>query len=373
MRITQSRIVFRLLAIVIVLLGNQQLCSQEITSEHKIKPLPSRAKIPTRIAFGSCGNQSKPQPILKKVVEREPDLFIYLGDNIYGDTKDMNVLAKEYSQLGDKPEFQTLARSVSLLSVWDDHDYGWNDAGKEYEFKEPSKKLFMDFWQVPGKSNRRTRPGIYGSHVFSESGHTLQIILLDTRTFRDKLKRNKKPLPDNSQFKNDYEPDSSADKTLLGNAQWKWLEQELAKPADLRIVCSSIQFGHQYNGWESWTNLPLEQKRMVDLIKKTKANGVIFISGDVHWGELSRRDFDDCYPIYDMTASGLTEEWYNVEPNLYRIGQAVRENHFGMIQIDWKTKSPTVVFQTIDSNGTVRLANSIKLDQLVFPAKAKNK
>ena len=75
---------------------------------------------------------------------------------------------------------------------------------------------------------------------------------------------------------------------------------------------------------------------MAELIRKTKANGVVFVSGDVHWGEISKRSFDDLYPIYDITASGITEDWHNVEPNRYRVKQAFRKNHFGMIEIDWK-------------------------------------
>ena len=73
-----------------------------------------------KIAFGSCGHQNKPQPILKKVVAEKPDLFIYLGDNIYGDTRNMDTLQKKYSLLGNKPEFKELKSNVPLLATWDD-------------------------------------------------------------------------------------------------------------------------------------------------------------------------------------------------------------------------------------------------------------
>ncbi len=329
--------------------------------------------LPSRIAFGSCGHQDKPMPILDVVREQNPDLFIYLGDNIYGDTKDMKVLQAKYEKLGAKPEFQRLRAAVPTLSVWDDHDYGWNDAGKEYEFKEQSREIFFNFWKVPADSPRRTHSGIYGSHQFSENGRTLQIILLDTRTFRDPLKRNgkgdNKPAAE-SGFKNDYQPDADPQKTLLGDTQWTWLEGELKKPADLRIICSSIQFGHEYNGWESWTNLPNERKRMVDLIRSTGANGVIFISGDVHWGEISKRHEPNVYPMYDVTASGLTEEWYNVEPNKYRVGEATRENHFGLISIDWESQTPAVTMNIVDGKGTRRATEVVPLEKISRPAAA---
>ena len=166
--------------------------SKNLAAQDKVLGVADIKSIPTRIAFGSCSKETKPQPVLNQVVNNKPDLFIYLGDNIYGDTKDMNVLKAKYAKLAAKKEFQNLRSSVPVLSVWDDHDYGWNDAGKEYEFKEESKAIFMDFWKVPHGSPRRKHNGIYGSHKFTGNGKTLQIIMLDTRTFRDPLMKNSK-------------------------------------------------------------------------------------------------------------------------------------------------------------------------------------
>lgn len=321
----------------------------------------------SRIAFGSCGHQDKPHPILKTVVAKDPDLFIYLGDNIYGDTKDMKVLQAKYDKLGAKPEFQKLRASTMVLSTWDDHDYGWNDAGKEYPLKAESKTIFMDFWNVPKESPRRNEhDGIYGTHSFSKDGKTVQVIILDTRTFRDPLKRNPKPIPAESELKNAYQPDADPEKTILGATQWEWLAKTLREPADLRVICTSIQFGHQYNGWESWTNLPLEREKMLQTIRDTQANGIVFISGDVHWGEISKRNERELYPIYDITASGITQDWHNTEPNKFRVGKVFRKNHFGLIEIDWKPKDPKVSMQVIDLEGTTQIEHSIPLSELQF-------
>ena len=89
----------------------------------------------TKIAFGSCADQNKPQPILNLVAKYKPDLFIYLGDNIYGDTKDMKELKAKYDLLASKPEFQKLKASTKILATWDDHDYGWDDVGRHYPYK----------------------------------------------------------------------------------------------------------------------------------------------------------------------------------------------------------------------------------------------
>ena len=351
--------------LIICVFPNSIFAFQESKTETpKVRSITELNALPTKICFGSCCNQNKDQPILNTIVKQSPELFIYLGDNIYGDTKNMDVLKAKYKQLGDKPEFQNLRKNTTVLSVWDDHDYGWNDAGKEYEFKEQSKEIFMEFWQVPSDSPRRKHKGIYGSHILTDKSkqHTLQVILLDTRTFRDPLMKRDRS---RKEFKNAYQPDPNPEKTFLGDEQWKWLETELSKPADLRIVCSSIQFGHAYNGWESWTNFPAQQKKMYDLIRKTKANGIVFISGDVHWAEISKRQPEGLYPIYDITASGLTEDWHNVEPNKFRVGKPFRNNHFGMIEIDWQKESPSLDFKIIDVEGKVQIEHKVdSLDTL---------
>jgi alkaline phosphatase D len=337
-----------------------------------VLPSVHAAPLPGRIAFGSCSDQNKPQPVLTAVVKEAPDLFLYLGDNIYGDTEDMNLLAAKYRTLGARPEFIALRAAMPVLAVWDDHDYGANDAGREYPRKAESKELFQDFWQVGLDRSSRTRPGIYDIHTMTDGRRTLQVILLDTRTFRDPLKRNpKKPAP-GSPWKNDYEPDPDPAKTLLGAEQWAWLEQQLRQPADLRLVCSSIQFGHEYNGWESWTNLPAERQRMTDLIRATRANGVVFLSGDVHWGEISRRMEwgDQGYALHDVTASGINKDWHNIEPNRHRVGHGVPEHHFGLMEIDWGAPKPVLEMHIVNQQGQRRVSHRVGLDSLVFPGPA---
>ena len=132
----------------------------------------------------------------------------------------------------------------------------------------------------------------------------------------------------------------------------------------MRVICTSIQFGHEYNGWESWTNLPRQQQKMIDLVRTTGAQGVMFISGDVHWGEISKRDIEGLYPLYDVTASGLTEEWPNLETNKFRVGEAYRENHFGMIDVDWDQEDPKITLAIVGLDGTQKVSHEIRLSDL---------
>ena len=164
---------------------------------------------------------------------------------------------------------------------------------------------------------------------------------MDTRTFRDELILSKKR----------YVPNQDPAATILGKAQWLWLEQQLKIPADMRIIGSSIQFGHESNGYESWTNFPHQRQKMLNLIKKTVAKGVIFISGDVHWGEISKIEEPGLYTFYDVTSSGLTETWKDFSPNKYRVGEVQRANHFGLISFDWNSDIPRARLEIRDLKG----------------------
>ena len=327
-----------------------------------------QSNIVSKIAFGSCAHESEPQPVLDLAVQHKPDLFIYLGDNIYGDTRDMKVLKAKYEKLGARPEFQRLKNNVRILATWDDHDYGWNDIGRHYPFKTQSKELFLDFFGEPATSERRNHAGIYTSYLFTGQGKTLQIILLDNRTFRDDLRTYRGELHRDDRFfySLDYYPHQTTDSTMLGSEQWAWLENELKKPADLRIIGSGSQFGISFNGYEAWANFPHEQKRMLDLIKKTKANGVVFITGDVHYGEISKLQSDGMYPIYDVTSSGITSTWHFATPNTNRIEGPIMDNHFGLITIDWQKADIEVKMEIWDVRNNQRVEYTIRKSEISF-------
>jgi alkaline phosphatase D len=320
------------------------------------------APVISKVAFGSCAKQTKDMPALLAAKEQQPDVFVWLGDNLYGDTDDMNVLQGKYYQLSCKPEFQSLNATVPFIATWDDHDYGRNDAGKEYPFKAESKGIFLDFWQEPKSSARWQHEGIYHAFTHGPEGSRVQFILLDSRTFRDPLLSSKGGGKD---FKNDYRPHTDTTMTMLGEEQWEWLRGVLSEPADLRVVCTGTQFGISYNGYEAWANFPHERQRMVRLIRETQANGVVFISGDVHWGEISRLEAEGCYPLYDITSSGITQTWHKTEPNTNRIGRPFRKNNFGMIEVDWQKRS--LSFTLNDVKGDVAQRHDVMLSTLRFP------
>jgi alkaline phosphatase D len=318
-----------------------------------------------KVAFGSCAHQDHPLPIFHEVVKKRPDLFIFLGDNIYGDTRDMAELRQKYHQLGSKPSYQELKKHVEIAAIWDDHDYGQNDAGKKYPQKRESKNVFLDFFEEPKDSERFTHDGIYTSMMRQVGDKTVQIILIDGRTFRDDLLRIPRNAPRQKSFyRKDYLPHTDDTPTLLGEQQWQWLEQQLSQPSDFRVLASGTQFGIEANGYEAWANFPHEQQRLVKLIIKTKANNLVVISGDVHYAEISKFKSKECYPIYDITSSGLSRTWKFATPNKNRIEGPIMDNLFGLLTIDFSTKDPSVKAEIWDITGNQRVEHSIPFREL---------
>jgi len=329
----------------------------------------------TRIGFGSCAEGGKEQTIWEAVLAAKPELFLFLGDNIYGDTRDMAVLRAKYAQLARQPGFAKLRDTTPIAATWDDHDFGEDDAGADYPQKEASRQVFFDFWGEPADSPRRARDGVYASYVFGPPGKRAQVILLDLRYNRTPLV---KPEPGVrnyrswawARYKKGLEvpgpyarnPDPKA--TMLGERQWQWLERQLETPAEVRLIGSSVQVLADFPAWEGWSLFAHDQQRLIELIRRKRANGVVFLSGDMHYAELSKLDVNVPYTLWDLTSSGLTEVYPAATPNANRASDVIHEPNFGLIEIDWQGTETTVTLSVVDQRGTRRIEKRLPLADL---------
>jgi len=338
-------------------------------------PHPALGRTLTRIGFGSCADAGKPQPIWDPVLARHCDLFMFVGDNIYADTRDMTVLRAKYAELASQSGFARLRAEIPVVAIWDDHDFGENDAGGDYPFKDESQRIFPDFWNEPAESPRRDRNGVYASYVFGPPGKRVQVILPD-------LRYNRTPLVGQDLGGADYDswaqaklaaglevlgpyarnPDLKA--RMLGEPQWQWLERQFEVPADIRLFGSSLQVLADFTGWESWACFARDRERLIDLIRRRNANGVVFLSGDAHYAELSKLDVNVPYTMWDLTSSGLTEEWTIPTPNANRASQVLSQANFGFIDIDWRGPSTRLTLGVVDASGETRMSWDLELASL---------
>jgi len=305
-------------------------------------PAPTPLRAPAalhKLAFGSCIDQARPQPIWNAILADAPELFLFGGDNVYASTPPWSreKLERAYATLAASPGFGRLRAGVPHLEIWDDHDYGVNDGGVEFPYKQASKDAFLAFWGMAADDPRRTREGLYHAVRIGPPGRQVQIILLDGRWFRSPLQPTDQPM---AAGKERYLPDPDPAKTMLGEAQWHWLERQLRQSADLRLIVSGVQVLAEGHGWECWGNLPREKARLLDLVHQTGATGVVFLSGDRHIGAFYRHAAAGRYPLFEMTSSGMTHAWAQAaEAGPNRLGELLRVNHFGSIALDWQARS----------------------------------
>lgn len=321
--------------------------------------VPSVLK-PGGMAFGSCLRTSKPQPIWHQVLQHKPAGFIFLGDTVYADTgryadmKGARGIYAAWQDLATNHEFSRFMyraekQSIQLMATWDDHDYGLNDAGAEFPHKLAAKDAMLNFFGISKThTGGAKQPGVYDSHrqtLFTPSHKPVdvQIILLDTRSFRSELRRAD---ADNRRLECKAKHTVANEDplaTVLGEEQWNWLDKALREPADIRLLVSSIQVLPEEHCFEKWANFPHERIRLLKLIRDTGAKGVILLSGDRHLAEISLLPSGSTaldYPLYEITSSGLNSavgarHRAKKEPNRLRTtSSSFGEDNFGYISLE---------------------------------------
>jgi alkaline phosphatase D len=320
----------------------------------------------TRLAFGSCNHQSRSQHMWAQIAATNPDLFLFIGDNNYGDQgwsgdAALTSLRTAYGVMAKTPELADFRAKVPMMITWDDHDYGFNDGGANFAFRTWSETIFETFW---GASDEvKSRPGIYESRMFGADGKVTQVIMLDTRFFRSDLET--MPYQNERPPLGPYVPSDDASKTMLGKAQWQWLAQELAKPADLRILVSSIQVITDAHDYESWEALPLERVKLYEMLKAREESGLVMLSGDRHAGGIytDAPEAAGSEALWELTSSSMnysfssTERNTAREPDPKRLTDFISEENFGLVEIDWKAKTFTMSLR--GSQGEVRVKRTV--------------
>jgi alkaline phosphatase D len=276
-----------------------------------------------RVAFGSCNNQMKAQDHWPWIARENPQLWIWLGDNIYADRASFDDRRAWYRLLKENAAYKKFIDQVPVIGTWDDHDYFTENADGSYEGKDGSKALLLQFMDVAADNPVWNRPGIFQSYAFGPIGQRTQVILLDLRYFQNKNKN---------------------ERSLLGELQWQFLEEEIASSsADLFLIGSSLNVCSPVAlaSLEGWRAFPAERQRLYELLASTD-KPCILLSGDRHMGEIYRIILPSGKPVYEVMSSGLTHAVGVRLPSPERQGELVGRKNFGMLTIDWTGVGPEV-------------------------------
>ena len=271
-----------------------------------------------KIGLGSCLDQDYPQPIWQSIKKEDLNYFIFLGDNVYGDTRYGSLRKMKSAYDKQKKVLPDFLNDISIFSIWDDHDFGINDGGADYRFKRRAQELYLDFWEITKDDDRSNREGIYFSKNEIFFDKKFKFIFLDTRFFRSKLKGKK------SNYIENIEPDA----TILGNAQWTWLENELKSDFDFLFIFSSIQIIAKDHRFEKWSNFPNERAKLFELLEQFNDKTILF-SGDRHRAGIYRKN-----GIIEVTSSSMNKPGSSFsETDSYLIGKTYPQENYGVLEI----------------------------------------
>jgi alkaline phosphatase D len=301
-------------------------------------PLPG-TKGKVRIAFGSCARiQAHPvQPIWTAIREWRPDLFLWLGDNVYHDTLEPPIMAEMYRWQRLVHNLQPLLQSVPQLAIWDDHDYALNDSDRTNPAKQAALEMFKRYWPNPAYGLSDV-PGVF----FDTSYGAVDLFMLDGRWYRN--------------------PVADADgpgKTLLGRAQLDWLKQRLksSKAIFKLVACGSGWNSGKGPQGDSWAAYLHERDGLFDFIRDEKIGGVVLLSGDTHVGELNciPRSESGGYDLYELVSSPLAQDtrtnWLGRRPEMRLRDIYVGGNNFGAIEVDTTLSDPELRLNLLDEHG----------------------
>jgi len=218
---------------------------------------------------------------------------LWLGDNWY--TREVDYYTPwglNYRASRDRslPVLQKFMASMPQYAIWDDHDYGPNDMGKNYILKEATRKVFMNYSCNPSY-------GYSGEGIYSVIGYSdVDIFLTDDRYWRSE-----------AELKDSIDGKPNTDKTYFGKQQLDWLKNSLLySKATFKVIATGSQILNPYSDYDCMRMYTTEYKELMDFLAEYKIKGVLFFSGDRHHSEVIKKERAGSYPLYDVTNSPYT-------------------------------------------------------------------
>lgn len=333
--------------------------------------------------FQSIAHQAADNP--------RPKLMLWLGDNIYlreADYESPWGMNARYRHARSLPELQPLLAALPHYAIWDDHDYGPNDANRSFVFKDEGLRLFRRYWANPSYGLADI-PGIFTTFSFQDA----DFFLLDDRYYRaaDRMELAKEEIdlvrevrdwalgqnPLTRALGRRYFGAPAAllseNKVMFGADQIDWLKQALIQSrATFKFIAAGSQLMNDGHPFEGWHNFPLEREPFLAWLKRQNIPGVVFLSGDRHHTELLRREGKDFYPLYELTCSPLTSMAHTPQEkelnNPLRVkGTLVTQRNYCSIDITGPTEDRRLMLKSHDSDGRMLWERVLRAAELRRP------
>lgn len=276
--------------------------------------------------------------IFRAITAQNPDFMLWLGDNVYLREADWNSrsgILYRYTHTRSLPELQPLLALCPHYAIWDDHDFGPNDADRGFWARNVTREAFTLFWANPSYGVPSAPEGIT---TFFEWGDA-DFFLLDNRTYRAPNKR------------------STGERSFLGTAQLEWLIDALkSSRATFKFVACGSQILNPSPGFENFINYAAERETLLKRIEQENIWGVIFLTGDRHFSEISVLTLPNGQKVYDITSSPLTASPFREAPQrdgnpLRMEGTLTPERNFLLLSVSGPEKDRQLTVSAFNSRG----------------------
>ncbi|HUQ65339.1 MAG TPA: alkaline phosphatase D family protein [Flavitalea sp.] len=287
--------------------------------------------------------------------KEKASFMLWLGDNWYTRYPDYSsVWGLHYRPSHERrePVLQPFLKAMSHYAIWDDHDYGPNDANKSYVLKEASADVFKKFWANP--SYGMDGQGIYTMFTYNDA----DFFLLDDRWFRSSDKMN-----------------DSTQKKMFGDVQMEWLKNAIlfskSNPfTKFRVIVTGSQVLNQFSRFDAFHAFPYEYNQLMSFLQDNKINGVIFITGDRHHSEIVQKKRKDGYTLYDITVSPLTSSPAKTQGaeinNPDRVGNEIVKQNYGRFSFTGEGKERKLIVEILGIKGDILYNWSVKAVDLSY-------
>jgi alkaline phosphatase D len=282
--------------------------------------------------------------IFSNIERQKPDLMLWLGDNVYYREPDWNTrtgMMHRYTHDRAVAELQPLLASTPQYAIWDDHDFGPNDSDGTWVQKEMAWEVFRDFWGNPTF-------GING-----QKGCTTKFDFIDVDFF----------LLDNRYFRTPNHCETCPERSLLGKEQLQWFLGALAESqAPFKIVAIGGQVVTTSDHHETCFHyFPAERDTILNFIEREKITGVVFLTGDKHFTELSAMKNKSGHWVYDLTTSPLTSGVNtSIETNAWHVeGTRVNQHNFSVLRFSGPRTNRRLEITNYNADGQITWAKTI--------------
>jgi alkaline phosphatase D len=311
-----------------------------ISQDYSFKTGPeNRAPVKYSFSFGSCA-KVEDQSIFSEIAKTNPDLFLFIGDNHYANSNQLNTLRWFYRWSLERPERLALAQTVPTIAIWDDHDFTGNNSNGYAMGKNKALRVFKEYWANPGYGLPET-PGVFFNYRYGDT----EFFMLDDRYYR------------------------GLDGTMLGQTQTNWLLTQLASST---AVFKFLVIGSQWTSFgsaDSWAAFPQAAEALYSEIENRRISGVVLISGDIHRSEFRAivRTGSSAYDLPELTSSPLANSNSSCRSDSEQRDCVDEGNYFIAVDVDTTESDPRLDARIIHGDGTTKASWSIRASELRAP------